>query len=213
MIIIGMYDSPFVRRVAISMRLLKLPYEHRNWSVGKDFEKIREFNPLGRVPTLVLDNGEALAESSAILDYLDDLAGPERALLPATGMGRRCALACMALATGAADKAIAQIYEDVFRPAEKRHEPWLARCRAQTSLAITQLEQRYAAVAPAWLVADRLTQADITMACVWGFLNEALPAAVPSGAFPALSALAARCEAMPEFMAVKAQFFRPGPGA
>jgi glutathione S-transferase len=212
MILIGMYDSPFVRRVAISMRLLDVPYEHRNWSVGKDFERIREFNPLGRVPTLVLDNGAALAESSAILDYLDDRAGPSRALLPATGMDRHTALACMALATGAADKAIAQIYEEVFRPAEKRHEPWLARCRAQTSLAITELERRYEAVAPSWLVGGRMTQADITVACVWRFLSDALPTAVPSSAFPALSALAARCEAMPVFVAVKAQFFRPGTG-
>ncbi len=78
-ILIGMFDSPFVRRVAVSMHLLGIPFEHRNWSVGKDFERIREFNPLGRVPTLVLDDGEALIESAAILDYLDDFVGPARA--------------------------------------------------------------------------------------------------------------------------------------
>ena len=50
MILIGMYDSPFVRRVAVSMQVLGLAYEHRNWSVGKDFDKIRRYNPLGRVP-------------------------------------------------------------------------------------------------------------------------------------------------------------------
>ena len=82
MILIGMFDSPFVRRVAVSMNVLGVAFEHRNWSVGKDFELIRQFNPLGRVPTLVQPDGEALIESSAILDFLDECAGPERALMP-----------------------------------------------------------------------------------------------------------------------------------
>jgi glutathione S-transferase len=60
MILIGMFDSPFVRRVAVTLNLLEIPFEHRNWSVGKDFELIRRYNPLGRVPTLVLDDGDAL---------------------------------------------------------------------------------------------------------------------------------------------------------
>ena len=87
MILIGMFDSPFVRRVAVSMNLLELPFEHRNWSVGKDFELIRQFNPLGRVPALVLADGESLIDSAAILDFLDDLVGPERALLPQIRQG------------------------------------------------------------------------------------------------------------------------------
>src|SRR5258708_1943963 len=89
MILIGMFDSPFVRRVAVTMNLLAIPFEHRNWSVGKDFDRVREFNPLGRVPTLVLADGESLIESAAILDYLDDFVGPKRALLPPSGRDRR----------------------------------------------------------------------------------------------------------------------------
>ena len=89
MILIGMFDSPFVRRVAVSMNLLGMAFEHRNWSVGKDFDQIRQFNPLGRVPTLVPPGGEALVESNAILDYLDECAGPERALVPRSGKDRR----------------------------------------------------------------------------------------------------------------------------
>ncbi|HEY1075478.1 MAG TPA: glutathione S-transferase family protein [Fontimonas sp.] len=105
MILIGMFDSPFVRRVAVSMKLLGLDFEHRNWSVGKDQAEIRRYNPLGRVPTLVLDDGEALAESFAILDFLDQSVGPARALLPASGRERRDALQLMALASGAAERA------------------------------------------------------------------------------------------------------------
>src|SRR5262245_29774075 len=123
MLLIGMFDSPFVRRVAVSLKLLDHPFEHGNWSVGKDFDRIREYNPLGRVPTLVTKDGQKLFESSAILDYLDELAGPERALLPASGADRRTALNLMAMATGAAEKGLLQLYERVFRPEDKRHAP------------------------------------------------------------------------------------------
>ena len=105
MLLIGMFDSPYVRRVAISMRRLGLPFEHRNWSVGADFDRIRAYSPLGRVPVLVLEDGTSLVESAAILDALDDLAGPSRALLPATGTSRREALRLMSLALAAGEKA------------------------------------------------------------------------------------------------------------
>ncbi len=85
MLLIGMYDSPFVRRVAISLKLCGIAFEHGDWSVGADFERIRQYNPLVRVPTLVLDDGEVLLESQALLDYLDELVGPQRALLPRAG--------------------------------------------------------------------------------------------------------------------------------
>src|ERR1700694_2767235 len=87
-----MFDSPFVRRVAVSMNLLGLKFDHRTWSVGKDCELTRQFNPRGRVPTLVQPDGEALFESAAILDLLDEYAGPDRALLPRSGKDRREAL-------------------------------------------------------------------------------------------------------------------------
>ena len=87
MILIGMFDSPFVRRVAVSMNLLGMAFEHRNWSVGKDFELIRQFNPLGRVPTLVQPDGEALIESTAILDCLDEFAEPGARAAAAFGQG------------------------------------------------------------------------------------------------------------------------------
>jgi glutathione S-transferase len=67
MFLIGQYDSPFVRRVAIALRLYDLPFEHKPWSTFGDADKIAPYNPLRRVPTLVLDSGEALIESTAIL--------------------------------------------------------------------------------------------------------------------------------------------------
>lgn len=210
MMLIGMFDSPFVRRVAVSMKLLGLSFEHANWSVGRDFALIREYSPLGRVPTLVLNDKEVLIESAAILDYLDDNAGPERALLPPTGRARREALQIMAYAIGAAEKGREQIYEGVFRPADKRHPPWLQRCQAQMHGALLELE-RYceARGVGQWLIGEHMTQADITSACVFTFLSDALALTPESAPYPALRALTARCEALPEFQSTKAAWFAP----
>ena len=212
MILIGMFDSPFVRRVAVSMHLLGIPFEHRNWSVGKDFELIRHFNPLGRVPTLVQPDGEALFESNAILDCLDEYAGPERALCPSSGKERRAALRIMAVATGAAEKGVTQIYETAFRPPEKRHRPWVDRCHTQMHAGLLELDRLSQARAGEWLIGNRMTQPDITATCVYTFLVEALAIEGAAVTYPGLAAMAARCEALPEFRSVKADWFPPGEG-
>jgi glutathione S-transferase len=207
MVLIGMFDSPFVRRVAVSMKLLELRFEHKNWSVGRDQAQIRKVNPLGRVPVLLLDDGEVLTESSAILDYLDDRVGQGRALLPVTGAPRRRALQLMALATGAAEKAVQQVYEGFFRPPEKRHEPWLARLREQMGGALALLDRAAAEEGDDWLVDEGLTQADVTVTCAFTYIDEALK---PDGKlYPALRRHAARCEKMPAFKACYAPFEMP----
>jgi glutathione S-transferase len=210
LILIGMFDSPFVRRVAVSMNFLGMAFEHRNWSVGKDFELIRQFNPLGRVPTLVQPDGESLIESNAILDFLDECAGPERALVPHSGDDRREALRIMAVATGAAEKGVAQVYETVFRPPEKRYRPWMDRCHTQMHAGLAELDRVSQARAGEWLVGNHMTQADITATCVYTFLVEALAISRAAMAYPGLAAIAERCEALPEFRSVKAEWFPPG---
>jgi glutathione S-transferase len=211
MILIGMFDSPFVRRVAVSMNLLKLTFEHRNWSVGKDFELIRQFNPLGRVPALVLADGESLVDSAAILDFLDDLVGAERALLPKTGKERRDALRAVAVALGAAEKGLHQLYETVFKPDSKRHEPWMDRCRQQMHGALGELDRLAQGRPGGWMVGTRLTQADITATCVYTYLCDALGLAESWREYPGLAALAARCEALPAFAQSKLKFDPPSP--
>src|SRR5579859_4113685 len=126
MILIGQYDSPFVRRVAIALKLYGFHFEHRPWSTFGDADKIAAFNPLRRVPTLVLDGGESLIESATILDYLDELAGAD-AMIADSGPERRQALKICALATGLADKAVSLLYERVLR---KGHPSkiWVERC-------------------------------------------------------------------------------------
>jgi glutathione S-transferase len=210
MLLIGMFDSPFVRRVAVSMKLLELPFEHANWSVGKDFDRIREFNPLGRVPTLVIGDGEKLFESAAILDYLDELVGPERALLPRSGPERRQALNLMAMATGAAEKGVLQVYEGVFRPESKRHQPWLDRLRVQMSASLAAIDRYIGERGDSnWLVGKRMTQADITAVCAFTFLNDTLGVAADAAMFQSLATLAHRCESMPAFQETHIPFFVP----
>jgi glutathione S-transferase len=210
MLLIGMFDSPFVRRVAVSLKLLGLPFEHANWSVGRDFDRIREYNPLGRVPTLVLPSGERLFESAAILDHLDELVGPERALLPASGPDRRQALNLMAMATGAAEKGVLQVYEGVFRPESKRHQPWLDRLRLQMGASLGAIDRYLGERGVAqWLVGRRMTQADVTAVCAFTFLNDTLRVAADSVMFHSLATLAARCEAMPAFSETRVPFHAP----
>jgi glutathione S-transferase len=210
MLLIGMFDSPFVRRVAVSMKLLEMPFEHANWSVGRDFDRIREYNPLGRVPTLVTDDGLRLMESAAILDYLDERAGPDRALLPRSGAERRAALNLIAMATGAAEKGVAQLYERVFRPEEKRHAPWVERCHVQMSASLAALDGQVGERGISqWLVGNRMTQADITAVCAFTFLDDALRVGADRVMYASLATLAARCESLPAFQETRAKFHPP----
>src|SRR3569623_2570432 len=150
MFLIGQYDSPFVRRVAIAMRLYGIAFEHRPWSTFGDADKIAPYNPLRRVPTLVCDDGEALIESTIILDYLDDLVGAEKAMLPRSGTERRRHLRICALASGLGDKAVRLLYERVLR---KEQLPlWVERCQAQIGGVLAVLDAARAKVAtPYWL--------------------------------------------------------------
>jgi glutathione S-transferase len=197
MILIGQYDSPFVRRVAIALRLYELPFEHRPWSTFGDAEKIAPFNPLRRVPTLVLDGGEALIESTAILDYLDEVIGPDKAMIAESGPQRRHALKICALATGLGDKAVSLLYERVLRKDELKL--WVERCSAQIGGVLDALEKERAAVASPYWFGTSIGHADIAVACVLRFTGEAHPELLGATRYPALSAHAAACEALPPF--------------
>jgi glutathione S-transferase len=196
MFLIGQYDSPFVRRVAIALRLYDLPFEHRPWSTFGDADKIAPFNPLRRVPTLVLDSGEALIESTAILDYLDELVGPDKAMIAPRGEARRRHLRTIALATGLGDKSVSLVYERVLR--KEQSKIWVARCEAQIGGVLEVLEKERAAVATPYWFGERIGHADIAVACVLRFTGEAHPQLFDA-CYPALQAHAARCEALPPF--------------
>lgn len=208
--LVGMFDSPYVRRVAISMRLLDVPFEHLNWSIGKDQARIAELNPLGQVPVLVLDDGEPLVESAVILDYLDQRVGPARALVPASGDARRRVLGLSALAAGVADKARLQMYERIFRPAGMQHEPLRLRLRAQMLATLQRLEARCAERGSAeWLVGDRITQADVTLGCALTYASETVGLGDDEAALPALRARHARLSELAAFREIYMRFDAP----
>lgn len=207
MILIGQYDSPFVRRVAVALNLYGIAYDHRPWSTFGDADKIAPYNPLRRVPTLVLDDGEALIESAAILDVLDEMVGEARALCPRHGAGRRRVLKIAALGAGLADKAVALVYERVLH--EATSTMWIDRCRGQIADVLGALEaDRNAGAGPWWFGPD-ITHADIMVGCALGFLADAHGAAFELRQWPALQDHARRCEALPAFAAVRQPFSGP----
>lgn len=194
MILVGQYDSPYTRRVAVSLGLLGFDFEHDARSVFADFDSMRTTNPLGRVPSLILPDGTTLIDSAAILDWLDQQVG-DRALLAASGPARREALQRISLATGTIDKVMSGAYERFVRPERHRWPEWIARCR-------TQAEGGLAALARlAWPADARLGQDWITTACMMRYVRLADPDVLPIGRHPTLDAVADRCEALPAFKA------------
>lgn len=197
MFLIGQYDSPFVRRVAIAMRLYGIDFDHKPWSTFGDADKIMPYNPLHRVPTLVLESGEALIESAAILDHLDELVGPERAMLPRWGEARRRQLWLCALATGLGDKAVSLVYERALR--KEQLQLWVKRCEAQISSVLGVLEKEREARETPYFFGKRIGHSDIAVACVVRFLAEAHAGLFDVARYPALATFARACEALTPF--------------
>jgi glutathione S-transferase len=200
MILIGQYDSPFVRRVAITLKTYGLAYEHRPWSVWGDADKIAAHNPLRRVPTLLLPDGTALVETFAIIDALDERVSAEHALLPRSGPARRDGLRIAALSSGLADKAVSLLYEPMFRTDPSAS--WTARCRNQITDTLAVLEADLAARGTRYWLGPSLGHPDVALACALRFIREAHPGLYDPDRHPTLEAHARGCEALPEFAAV-----------
>ena len=207
MILIGQYDSPFVRRVGIALTLYGLTFEHRPWSIFGDVEKIRPYNPLVRVPTMVLDDGDVLVDSHSILDYIDSLAPAGQALFPAAEPARRRAMKIAALATGLSDKAVGLFYE--IRLHDKVSDVWVARCRSQVLSVLARLEADRAARKTEYWFGDRIGHADIAVTCSLRHLTDSHPDLASMADFPALAAHAQRLEALPVFQAISQPFIAP----
>ncbi len=209
MILIGQYDSPFVRRVAIAMDLQKRRFEHRPWSTFGDASLLAPFNPLRRVPTLVLDDGEALIDSFAILDWLDETSPPGPSLIARQGPERRIALKTCALATGLADKAVSLLYERILH--KDTSAIWIDRCRTQIADVLDVLDADRARRRSAYWFGETISHADIAVACAIRFTREAHPGLFDPGRWPVLEAHAGRCEALDSFLRI-AQTLNPPKG-
>lgn len=200
MILVGQYDSPYVRRVAITLHHYGIAFRRNPISVFADAGAMARINPLVRIPSLVLDDGEVLIDSAAILDHLDEGAGPGRALTPRSGVERRRVLHFIAAATGSIDKAGAVVYERHFHAPEAVNEAWLERCLSQLRGGLAFLETQ---MTDQWLALGRLTQADVTTAALLGYLVLRIPEIALARDYPRLADLSARCEALPAFAAAR----------
>lgn len=200
--LIGMLDSPYVRRVAISLRVLDIPFEHRPVSVFSTFNQFQHINPVVKAPTLVTDDGTVLMDSQLILDYLENVVRPGHSLMPTAAAARTQALRLIGLALAGCEKTVQIVYEHNLRPAEKQHAPWLERVEGQLRAAFTALEQE---VSRHPLPADgSLNQAGITLAVAWQFNQMLLPDVLASADHPALQAYSDYAEQLPAFVATPA---------
>jgi glutathione S-transferase len=158
--------SPFVRKARIAAALCGLTGRIREQPSdtldAKD--SVRGQNPLGKIPVLLTEDGQAIFDSRVILEYFDELAGGGR-ILPRQGAARIEALRLQALADGIMDAAILQIYESRFRPQE-RHEPgWLEHQAGKVARALDALERAPPALEP------MLHVGHIALACALGYLD------------------------------------------
>ena len=195
--LIGMLDSPYVRRVAISLHALGLEFEHEALSVFRTFDAFAAINPVVKAPTLVTDDGVVLMDSTLILDHLERAAGAS--LMPAEGVARTRALQLLGLALAACEKSVQIVYENL-RPAELRDGAWIERVRGQTLAAFDLLEREVAGAGP-WLAGARMLQPDISTAVAWRFARYRTPELADPGRCPTLAAFSERLEREPAFVA------------
>ena len=194
-----MLDSPYVRRVAISLQLLGLKFEHQSLSVFRTFTEFSQINPVVKAPTLVCDDREVLMDSTLILEYAEALAHP-KTLMPSGIVDLQHDLRLIGLALAATEKSVQIVYEHGVRPPEKLHEPWLRRVTGQVLAAYGELERELAArMLP--LGSSGINQAGVTVAVAWHFTQQTIPEEVPAERFPYLAAYSAAAESLPEFKA------------
>ncbi|QKY10815.1 glutathione S-transferase [Janthinobacterium lividum] len=195
--LIGMLDSPYVRRVAICLQLQGISYEHLPLSVFRNMDAVREINPVIKVPTLVLDDGQVLMDSTLILHYLS-LLRPGTAV-PALADSVR-ALRLTGLALAAYEKAVQIVYERKLRPLDKQHAPWLERVSMQLHAAWNALEQECAHL-PLPGETGSIDQAGVTIAFGWSFAQLETPDIVKPSDYPAIHAYTRSAETLPAFLA------------
>ncbi|EZP41869.1 glutathione S-transferase [Janthinobacterium lividum] len=195
--LIGMLDSPYVRRVAICLQLQGINYEHLPLSVFRNMDAVREINPVIKVPTLVLDDGQVLMDSTLILHYLS-------LLRPATSVPELAdsvrALRLTGLALAAYEKAVQIVYERKLRPLDKQHAPWLERVSMQLHAAWNLLEQECARL-PLPGETGTIDQVGVTIAVGWSFAQLETPDIVKPADYPAIHAYTRSAETLPSFLA------------
>jgi len=203
--LIGMLDSPYVRRVAIVFDCLGVAFEHEAVSVFTTFEQFQNINPVVKAPTLVCDDGEVLMDSSLIIQYVELVVCRSSSLWPDVPVALQHDFRALGLALAACEKSVQTIYERKLRPAEVHFEPWLSRVHGQMLAAYDGLEQEVSKRPSAF---EALSHASIMTAIAWQFTQSQLAEEVPMARYPLLSALSERMESLPPFL----KYLPTGPG-
>ena len=207
MILVGQYDSPVTRRVAVALHHYGMAFTRDTRSIFGDAEAVAKISPLTRIPALVLDDGEVLIDSAAILDYLDEQAG-DAALIPAFGAGRRFVLQMTALAQGTLEKVAAVVYERHFHAPEHRSADWLDRCLGQTRAGLDELTRR---LSKPYACGPTLTHADVMITTLIWYMQDRMDEVLSRTEHAALIALAEHCESLPAFRAAALSDFEKMP--
>ena len=198
--LIGQYDSPFTRRVGITLTIYGLQFEHSTLSVFGDAVELGKVNPLIRVPTLMLETGEALIETAAIIDYLDSCVPAEKRLLPQQHPERYRVQQVVSLASGVSDMAVRLFYEQ--RLHDVPSEAYVARLTKQITQTLAVLEQRLPSIGV-------MTQADIAITCMYRHLSECHPSLTTIGRYPNIEKHCAAHEAQQIFIEISQAFIAP----
>lgn len=192
-----MLDSPFVRKVAITLDFLGLPFEHSSVSVFRHFDRFQQLNPVVKAPTLICDDGTVLMDSSLIVQYAESTLPASATLWSQDQPARRAEFRAVSLAHAACDKAAQLVYEQNLRPKDFQYEPWMRRVTTQLQAAMAGLE-RELANHEASFTRER-SHATIAAAIAWQFTQSMLADLLPAAAHPELGRLSARMEATATF--------------
>ncbi|WP_240430427.1 glutathione S-transferase [Serratia marcescens] len=196
MILIGMLDSPYVRRVAIYLKVLGIEFEHRPLSVFSDFEAFTKLNPAVKAPTLITEDNQVLIDSTLIINYLEKYSGHSPAPTSASGAEDLRDLHLTGFALAACEKAVQIVYKQRLRPEEKQHQPWLNRVTQQLHGAWQTLENGLRESHP-----EMLSVAGISIAVAWSFTELMLPDTVSRNLYPEVTGFTLQAEQRPEFLA------------
>jgi glutathione S-transferase len=198
MILVGLYDSPFVRRVAVALNHYDIGFERRILSVFQDFGDVQNINPLGKVPALILPDGEQLYDSRAIIEYLENTADTKRKLTPEHEPDLRKMLAIEAVGIGLAEKTYERGIEFSRRAPGTQDPAWVSRLESQIEGALNWLEEQ---LNSNWFVGGQMTRADLAVVAALTYLHEKLPVLFDESRLVKLSVYRQRCEKLPEFSA------------
>jgi glutathione S-transferase len=197
MILIGKLDSPYVRRVAIAMKVLGLSFEHRDLSVFTDFDAFASLNPAVKAPTLIAQGGVVLIESTLIMSYLRELSGTHDFWRPLSET-KLLDLRLTGLALLACDKTVQLVYEQMRTP-DKRDLAWTNRVRQQLVAAYDLLEADLAKPRDG---APFPNETFVTIAVAWRFSRYAAADEVEGPKYPRLFALSDCAERLDAFLSM-----------